>query len=493
VNSLQKALFLLSLAPLVLAATPPSLESRVVEKKLANGITLLIMERHYSPTVSVRMMFRTGSVDEVNGKTGLAHMFEHMMFKGTRTIGTRNYAQEAPLLKRIDELHLQIDKEKEKRDKADQNKIADLLEELRTVQTKANALVVPNELWQIYEREGGSALNASTSRDLTRYTVDLPSNKLALWAVLDSDRLRRPVFREFYAEREVVKEERRMRVDTDPDGLLIENFLATAYLAHPYRMPTIGWESDLDHLHMADLDDFYRRFYTPDQLTIAVVGDVKTSDVIALVEKNFGDWQTPSVPPNHITEEPPATGPRQVTVRFEAEPQLIISYPLPNYPERDHFLSDGLENLLVGGMTARLNRTLVQRKKLATGISIYTNYPGNRYAPLFMIFATPRHPTTNAQLKSAIESELEKVKKDPIADWELEKVRSSVEMAVLSTLQNNGGLADTLASFQTLYGDWRYLTRYQKEINAMTAADLQAAARRIFIPAKQVAGFLEKK
>jgi len=493
VKSLQNLLLLVSLSLPALAVTTPSLESRVAEHKLSNGITLLVMERHFSPTVSIRMSFRAGSVDEVNGKTGLAHMFEHMLFKGTRTIGTKNYALEAPLLKKIDEFQIQLDIEKEKGDKADQSKISGLLDQLRQTQEQANAWVVPNELWGIYEREGGSGLNASTSRDITRYTVDLPSNKLTLWAALDSDRVQNPVFRQFYAEREVVKEERRMRVDTSPDGLLLENFLATAYMAHPYRMPTIGWESDLNGLHMADLEAFYKTYYTPDQLTISIVGDVKTAAVIRLVEKYFGSWKTPRGKRNPITEEPPMVGPRQVTVRFDAQPQLVIGYPIPMYPDKDHFLVDALQNLMVSGTTSRLQKALVQRKKMANTINIYTDYPGSRYAPFFMIMASPQHPYTNTQLKTAIEAELEKIKKDVIAEWELEKVRSSVEVAVLSTLQSNAGLADMLGHFQTVFGDWRYLTRYQNEISAMTAADIQASAKRLFVADRQVTGFLETK
>jgi len=262
------AAFLFLSAPLPAETELLSLEKRVVEHTLSNGITLLILERHFSPTVSVRMMFRTGSVDEVGGKTGLAHMFEHMMFKGTKTLGTKNYAAEAPLLRQVDTLHQAIDHEKEKGSAADQKRIGELIDQVRAVEEKANALVAVNELWSLYEREGASTLNANTAPDFTQYMVDLPSNKIALWAILDSDRVKNPVFRQFYQEREVVKEERRMRVDTNPEGKLYEGFLAAAYTSHPYRNPTIGWESDLDHLYVTDLVDFYKKHYTPEALTI---------------------------------------------------------------------------------------------------------------------------------------------------------------------------------------------------------------------------------
>ena len=208
-------------------------------------------------------------------------------------MGTKNYAAEAPLLKQIDDLHQAIDQEKDKGPRADQKRIGDLIDQVRVVEEKANALVTENELWNLYEREGASTLNANTSRDYTQYMVDLPSNKINLWAILDSDRVKNPVFRQFYQEREVVKEERRMRVDTSPEGKLYEEFISAAYHAHPYRNPTIGWDADLDHLYVSDLTDFYKHYYTPSALTIAIVGDVNAKETIDLVEQYFADWRVP--------------------------------------------------------------------------------------------------------------------------------------------------------------------------------------------------------
>ncbi len=265
------------------------------------------------------MMFRTGSVDETSGKTGLAHMFEHMMFKGTKTLGTKNYADEAPLLRQIDDLHQAHRSGKRQRSQApDQKHIGELMEQVRAVEEKAGALVAENELWNLYEREGASTLNANTSSDYTQYMKSTcrPTSLKKLWAILDSDRVRNPVFRQFYQEREVVKEERRMRVDTNPEGKLFEEFIAAAYHAHPYRNPTIGWEADLDHLYVSDLTDFYKHYYTPGALTIAIVGDVNAKDTIALIDHYFGVWKTcpmrrrGSSPRKSL---PPQTGPRRIS------------------------------------------------------------------------------------------------------------------------------------------------------------------------------------
>lgn len=461
-----------------LSAQTISLEKRVVEHTYANGLKLLVLERHFSPTVSIKMMFRTGSVDESTGKTGLAHMFEHMMFKGTETLGTRNYAREKPLLKKIDDLHRRIDTEKLKGAHARQDLIAGWIEQLRATETEASKLVKENELWNLYDREGGSGLNASTSKDFTRYTVDLPSNKLELWAILDSDRVRHPVFRQFYQEREVVKEERRMRVDTSPDGKLFEEFLAFAYAAHPYRTPTIGWESDLDHLTVGDLEDFYKRFYTPDQLTIAVVGDVKAAEVITLVDRYFGPWKGSASARPAITREPAPSGPRSIEVKFDAQPMLVMGYHIPTFPDPDHATTYAVAQILANGVTSRLYKRLVEKDKIATGIDSNTDYPGERYNTLLILSAAPRHPHQPEDIVKVVDQEIERLAREPVAEWELEKLRAGLDVAILQNFQTNPGLAATLVYNQTIFGDWRYLTKFQEKINALTPKDVQTAVQR---------------
>jgi predicted Zn-dependent peptidase len=476
-----RTFFFLIVAASLAQAAELELERRVVEHTCANGIKLLILERHFSPTISIRMLFHTGSVDEVSGKTGLAHMFEHMMFKGTKTLGTKDYAKEAPLLQKVDDLRQAIDQEKNKGDKTDQAKVAHLIDQLTETEKKASELAIPNELWNLYEQEGASDLNAGTASDLTQYVVDVPANKLKLWAILDSDRLKNPVFRQFYSEREVVKEERRMRVDTNPEGKLYERFLATAFIAHPYRHPTIGWESDLDHLSVEDLTDFYHTRYTPDRLTISIVGDVDAQDVIKLVDSYFGDWRPPVTAKQEVvTQEPAQSGLRRETVEFDAEPHLFIGFHVPRYPDPDHFAIAALARLLGDGQSSRLYQALVQKKRLATTADTDPSTPGERYDSLFVISASPRYPHSLEDVEKAIFEELEKLKKTPIESWELEKVHAHVDTEILNTLQTNDGMASTLAYDQGIFGDWRYLLKYQQAAAQLTAKDLQRAAQRIF-------------
>jgi predicted Zn-dependent peptidase len=319
----------------------------------------------------------------------------------------------------------------------------------------------------------------------------LPSNKLELWAILDSDRVKNPVFRQFYQEREVVKEERRMRTDTNPEGKLYENFIAAAYLAHPYQHPTIGWDSDLDHLSVADLESFYHRFYTPDQLTIAVVGDVKADRVVALVDNYFGDWKMPSVPRPPVTVEPAQPGPRRVSVRFDAQPHIFMGFHIPTYPDPDHFHAFAVAQLLGSGTTSRLHKALVEKLKIATSVGTDADTPGERYNNLLMISAAPRYPHTTDEVERAILAEIERLKTQPIEAWELEKIRAAVNVDVLNTLQTNGGMADTLVYDQCIFGDWKYLLAFQKHINEMTAQQLQQAAQKYLTTQNMTVAVLE--
>lgn len=468
-----------------------TLDKRVVEHVTPNGIHVLLLERHFSPTVAIRMMFRVGSVDEVSGKTGLAHMFEHMMFKGSKTLGTKNFAAEEPLLKKISALHRALAEEKRKSDKADQKRIGELIDQIRVVEAQAKTYGVDNELWNLYEREGASTLNATTSRDYTQYILDLPSNKLKLWAILDSDRLKNPVFRQFYQERDVVKEERRMRVDTSAEGKLFESFVSTAYQTHPYRNPTIGWEADLDQLQTDDLTDFYRKHYTPDNLTISIVGDINVKDTIAMVDHYFGDWKADRPDLHPPTEEPPQSGERRTSVQFDAQPRVIVGYHLPAHPHHDQIISYAVSHLLGAGSSSRLYKALVEKKKVTTSIQVGQDYPGERFASLFIIAGESRHPHTTTEVLKAIDQELERLKKEPVEEWELEKVRAAVEVGILDTLQTNSGMASTLAYNQAVFGDWKYLLTFQNEIRALKAQDIQHFARTYFVKPNSTVGILE--
>ncbi|MEW5816049.1 MAG: pitrilysin family protein, partial [Spirochaetota bacterium] len=272
------------------------LKDRVIEGILDNGLKVLMMERHASPTVAAYILFKAGSVDETEGSYGIAHMLEHMLFKGTKTIGTRNYQQEKPILEEIERLVEEIAAEKAKKENSDANRIAELEKKLNTKQEEQKAFFIRGEYESLYTRHGGVGFNAGTSNDYTIYTIELPANKLELWTFLESDRLKNHVFREFYIERNAVAEERRMRVDTDPQGKLFETFLSTAFRRNPYGRPILGYEADIEGMTTKKAAEFFRIHYAPGNSVMVIVGDINPEHTLSLIKAYFGDLPSQLLP-----------------------------------------------------------------------------------------------------------------------------------------------------------------------------------------------------
>src|ERR1700739_3753199 len=264
-----------------------SFEKRVTTKVLPNGLTLIICERPEAPVFSYFTIVDAGDANDPGGESGLAHMFEHLAFKGTKDIGTTDYAAEKVALEKVEAAYAAYDSEYRKRVGQDPAKLKQLHEAFLAAQKDAEQYVIPNEFTEIAEANGASGLNAETSLDATQYFWSMPANRLQLWAYMESDRIANPVPREFYKERDVVMEERRMRVDSDPVGRMTEQFLAAAYVAHPYHRPNVGWESELSQITATEAEAFHKTYYVPANIMIAVVGDVKPGDM-AMLEQYFG-------------------------------------------------------------------------------------------------------------------------------------------------------------------------------------------------------------
>lgn len=461
-----------------------SLSDRVVEQRLANGLTVLLVERHQSPVVSINVTFGVGGMNEHTGITGIAHLYEHMAFKGTRTLGTRDYDQEKPLLDELNRLNAEIEGIKEKlrvAGQADSPGLQQKLREFKELQEKADALVVGNEMALLYQRHGAVGLNASTGKDVTRYTVSLPANRLPLWAAIEADRMAHPVLREFYKERAVVMEERRLRTEDNPQGLLSENFTAAAFQAHPYGFPTIGWGSDILALTPAQTESFFRTYYAPANAVIAIVGDIRPAEVLALIEDTFGKIPPGPLPPPVVTREPPQRGERRLEVEFDAEPALLIGYHKPALGDPDDFVFDVIDSVLSEGVTSRLFRRLVREQRVAATIGTDSGYPGLRAPNLFVISAIPLLPHTAKDLEAAIEVEIERLKTEPVSAQELEKVLNNLDASLVRSLRSNSGLASQLAFFQTVAGDWRYVLKARDRIAAVTPGDIQRVAAKYFL------------
>jgi predicted Zn-dependent peptidase len=488
----RRGLFLLVLSLLWAGpALAQPLEEKVYEHTFANGLRLLVVERHESPTFAAYITFGVGSANETSETRGVAHLLEHMLFKGTKTLGTKDYAREKPLLDAIEEVGEALDALRRQRPSESQ-KIAELEKELARLQQEHSQYVVKDEFSRIYSENGGVGYNAYTSKDLTTYLISLPANKLELWAALESDRMKNAVLREFYTERNVIMEERRRSYESEPDGLLYENLLAAAFTVHPYRNPIIGWMSDIENLSLKETRDFLRKYYAPVNTVITLVGDIDTAAAVSLVEDYFGTLPAGEPVPKVTAVEPPQKGEKRIHVRFDAEPQLAIAYHKPTLPERADYVFDVIDQILSQGRTSRLYRALVVEKGLAASVSTYSA-PGSRYPNLFVISATPRHPHTLAEVEEAIYAELGRLAQEPVSDEELEQARNRLRVDRLRYLKGNSGLARMLSYYQSVAGDWRYLVGYDQEIASMTAAEIMETASLWLVAQNRTVTVLDKE
>ena len=489
----HKLLFLTPCLSLIATlACGAGLEDKVREHRLSNGMKLLMVERHTSPTVAAWIRFKVGSVNERSDERGIAHMLEHMLFKGTRTIGTNNYAAEVPLLARIEETARMLMGEKLKRDKADPKKIRELTERLATLQAEDDKYVVPDEYAEIFAKNGGVGFNAFTGKDTTAYMVNLPANKLELWAAIQADRMLNPVLRQFYTERNVVMEERRRSYDAEPSGKLWESFATAAFLVHPYGQPVIGWPSDIENLSRTKAEEFLHKYYAPNNAVVAIIGDIDPQKTIELVEKYFAPIP-PGTPVAAVAvEEPQQAGERRTEVIGDAEPELIIGFHKPTLPSTDDYVFDVIDMLLANGKTSRLYKKLVEEKQLVTDVSTAV-VPGSLYPNLFMIGATPRSPHTVKEVEEAIYTELERLKNEPVTKRELQQILNNLEAGEIRSMGSNGGLAYRLSEYEATAGTWRYFFEHRQKVAKVTPDDIMGVARKYLVRENRTVGFITKK
>lgn len=467
------------------------IEGRVTEFTLKNGMKFLVLERHTAPVASFFTYADVGSVQETKGITGLAHIFEHMAFKGTKTIGTTDYAKERPALAQVDKAFQALKLERQKGEKADPAKVRELEAGFRDAQESAGKYVAKNEFGEAIERAGGRGLNATTSWDATRYFFSLPSNEMELWFFLESERFRDPVLREFYKERDVVMEERRMRTESQPIGKLLEEFLHAAYIAHPYGEPVVGHMSDLQNITRADAEAFFKKYYIPSNLTSVVVGDVNPKRIRELAETYFARIPSGPKPEPLRTIEPAQDGERRVTLELQSQRILLIGYHKPDINSPDSAVYDAISSLLSDGRSSRLYRSLVRDKKISVQTAGIPGLPGLKYPGLFLFFSVPAQGHTNAESEKAIEEEIERLKKEPVAKEELDGVKRRARASLIRGLGDNSSLAMQLANWQVLTGDWRNLFRRLDKINAVTPADIQRVSKAVFIKSNRTVGTIE--
>jgi len=547
-----------------------NLADKVQEFTLANGMRFLVVERHEAPVFFATITFKVGGVDERPGITGISHLLEHMMFKGSQAVGTKDYEKEKPFLAREDSLgqailgiqdritpwrldilehygldlaaaqagpkkpvptkglgrgekHLSVDALGDRIGQLDYllqvlkkpypdslRKRPGLLSDngvdyarlfydlkaaerdLERAQKAHNELLNQNEFWDTYLQAGARWLNAGTGEDNTTYMVYVPSNQLELWMLLESDRLANMVFRQFYSERNVVMEERRLG-ENDPDDQIYEPFMATAFAAHPYGCPVIGWMSDIRHIDRAEVQAHYQRYYNPSNAVASLVGDLDAKEVKALAERYFSGIPSQPKPPEVVTREPEQRGERRLVVEADAGPQLMMGFHVPARPHPDAYPLQALQGVFTWGRTSRFYRSIFEKQQLTLDEPGVWIGPGDRYDGLFMIFADPQDPHTPKEVEEALWAEIDKIKARPPSARELERLKNLMDANLIYALGSNPGLAFRLGHAALVRGDWRAILWDRQKLLTITPQDVQRVARKYFVRENVTVGYRLKK
>lgn len=479
---------LLGLAGVICIAAPALAQKvPVVEKQLANGMRLLLVERHDEPTVSGGWVTHVGSANERPGITGIAHLFEHMMFKGTPTIGTKDYQKDLEIITAQEKVREQMrQEEKRLRQEMRQGKIDDLLkpenksERYRQLEKEFAKLIeqqrevlVKNEFDRVYTTEGASGMNAFTSQDMTAYFITVPANKLELYMWMESERLLKPVFREFYAERDVVFEERRLRTESTPLGKFSEQFNAMIWKASPYAWPIVGWPSDIPAISKAQADEFYSTYYAPQNITLILVGDFEAGKAEAVVRKYFERIpRGPKDAPEVVTDEVKQLAEQRMNAEADTNPQTDIVWITVGFKHPDSYALDILAQVL-STRTGRLYKNLVLGKGIAT--DVYADQGTQKYAGYFNAGGEAKDGHTPEEVERAIYEEIEKLKNEEVPAQELQKVKNNFAAGEYRRLSANFPILMQLIMNDGL-GDWKEINEAGAQIQAVTAADVKRVA-----------------
>ena len=468
-------------------------EVSVIEHELENGMTVLLVPRPGDPNVAAGWIAKVGSVNERPGMTGVAHLFEHMMFKGTHVIGTRDIDEDLSIIRQLDELKAEIRIEEENllqrsrlgeiddpnapELRSQRHKV--LLEDFEGLLTRQEELIIKEDFSRTYTGQGGSGMNAGTSYDFTIYFINLPANKLELWFWMESDRLVNPVFREFYSERDVVHEERRLRTDSTPTGKFQEQFDSMFWQSSPYSWPVVGWPSDLQGITREEAMGFFDVYYAPNNLAAALVGDFDVDQAIQLAETYFGrlsEGKSSVVAPR--TREMPQLAEKRMVAHAETNPQVSVRY---------HTVPDGhvdepslvVLGQLLNGRTGRLYKSLVEDQQVATSAS--GGQAGFKYEGMFELSGVAKDGHTPEDVEEALYVEMERLKTEPVGNRELQKVKNQNAASNFRDLSGNYQLMMQLLIRET-YRGWETINSDPKLYDSVTAEDIMRVSKKYFTP-----------
>lgn len=475
--------------PVEVKSTDPELDqaienfqNHVQMRTLPNGLRVLFYKRGIAPVFSGAVVVRVGGSDELPGHTGIAHMFEHMAFKGTSTIGTSNYPREKVLLAELEKIAAATD--------GATQLSGDQKQRWNEITAELKTLWEPDAFTREYEKRGASGMNATTSTELTSYFVSLPSVSFEFWAAMEAARLGDNVMRQFYQERDVVLEERRMRYDDSGDGRLYEQLLQSAFTTHPYRYPVIGYPQDISKVTASGTVDFRKRFYVPENIVVSVVGNLDADVVFSTVERYFGRLASGKVRRNVIPVEPPQTIPRSAVVHFPAEPQTYIGYHKPSYPHPDAIPILVANQILTGGPTSILYKDLVEGQRILSSIEA-TEAPGSAYPNLWVLAFAPRSPHSNSEGICALKKVLSKITLGDISA-QIEPARRALLVGEMTKLKSDISVALDLASTELLNGSWRASIEQLAELKKVTAQNVMDVIKRYLVDSNETVVTLER-
>ncbi|SYZ74378.1 Peptidase M16 domain protein [Candidatus Zixiibacteriota bacterium] len=478
---------------------------------LNNGMQVLMVERHETPTVMAAIAARVGSANEIPGITGISHLFEHMMFKGTKTIGTKDITRELVIMSQLDSLRaLMRGEERTMREEYRRGQINDMLApEAKTPRYREldkifdslvvaeRQLIIKDQLDQIYSKNGGFFMNAFTSEDMTAYFVRIPSNKLELYMWLESDRFQNPVFREFYSERDVVREERRLGLESTPTGSIEEEFQAMFWKSSSYAWPVVGWPSDLQSITREQADAYYNTYYSPNNLTMILVGDFKPDETIKMVKKYFERIPRGKVdPPDVVTLEEKQSGEKMLLAEAETSPTAEIWYHTVAWKNKDSYPLQVLAGIM-GGKTGRLFKKLVEEKAIAKSssggggrrmfggeaLAVNASQDSRKYAGAFEISAEGISGVKAEQLEAAINEVVDDLKNNSVSPEELQKVKNQMRVQNIRAMDIMSGMGIIFYLGQNAaYGDWKEANNNLKMCDSVTADDIKRVANTYFAP-----------
>lgn len=470
--------------PISLFGGLEQIRERIVRHQLDNGLTLIIFPTGDAPIFSAVTYVRVGAADEEEGFFGIGHIVEHMAFRGTKTIGSKDIERELYFIAKEDSLFNLILMEPD----ADSVRIAVLEKEFNAMQDSAKKYGDINRFLEIYERAGGVNLNASISYDWTRYFSNFPSNKLELFMSIESDRFLSPVLRDFYTDtRGVIAEERGMVIDT-PNRKLIEEFLLTAFPdGHPYRHPIIGWTEDIMTATREEASLFFEKYYIPQNFIVALVGDVDPEEAIRLAEIYFG--RLPKRPPQPLRSVPEVEqGERRLEIPMSAQPMLVVGYHRPDTKHPDDIIYDIIADYLGRGRTSLLHQSLVKERKIAIHVGCSPSFPGERFPSLFLTMIIPSAGHTAKESEKALYEVIEDLKKYSIPEEELTKIKARTKADIIKAFERDQSAAFYLAWVEGIYGDYNYLFTYLDRLAEVTPSCVQRVARKTFVKENRVVG-----